>query len=265
MAEFNIERSFIKQEDAKRLYRDFPNLEKGPDKACPTCGGFKNHFWKGEVLECDCTRQLQLHKHYLVSGIGVTYQRLDWEDYEGDPVIVEKIGKYLEGHANFVGRGIGLLLSGDLGAGKTMVATLLLKELIKLGYRCMSTTFSETVEAFTAGWKSIDDQRYFRDKFVNSDVLLLDDLGREFRSKNSLNETTFDNLLRSRVQGGRPTLVTTNMSMDELEDGYGSAAMSLLREVCLEYSFPEEVEDFRPKSQKRALEELRKGEFRPIV
>ena len=262
---FDIETSFIRQPDAERLYRDFPKLEKGPDQACPTCGGFKHYFWKGENHPCNCARQLQLHKHYLVSGIGVTYQRLDWSDYEGDPEVVDQLMKYLDGHTNFVGRGIGLLLSGSYGSGKTMLATLLLKELVKVGYRCMATTFSETVEAFTAGWKSMDDQRYFREKFVNSDVLLLDDLGREFRSKNSLNETTFDNLLRSRVQGGRPTFITTNMSMDELEDGYGGAAISLLREVCLEYNFPDDVEDFRPKSQKRALEELSKGEIRPII
>lgn len=262
---FDIETSFIKQADAERLYQDFPNLQKGPEKACPTCGGHKTYFWKGKSWECNCSRQLQLHKHYLVSGVGVTYQRLDWEDYEGDPGIVEQINKYLEGHENFVGRGIGLLLTGQYGVGKTLLATLLLKELIKMGYRCMATTFSETVEAFTAGWKSVDDQRYFREKFVNSDVLLLDDLGREFKSKNALNETTFDNLLRSRVQGGRPTLITTNMSMGQLQDGYGGAVMSLLREVCLEYSFPEEVEDFRPRSQKRALEELSKGEVRPII
>lgn len=632
---FDIETSFIRQADALRLYQDFPKLEKGPEHACPTCGGFKQYFWKGRNHPCNCSRQLQLHKHYLVSGIGVTYQRLDWSDYEGNPEVAEQMKKYLEGHVNFVGRGIGLLLSGNFGSGKcaalgtlanmadgsykkvedlvpgdkvlggtvagsesngvkptykvttthghelvltdnhpvwveekgwvrtdklsqgdqlqlasgwepeieeeedsdehyrllgylvadggltqrqttwskdnpniisdlkrcaeaegfkvvkvpgdncdfringvprewreknlgsrtarspervvppkvftssndkirqfltsylesdghvvgrsaefystskpllvgvqsllrrlgvpsslrrkngryngqshlswrlsvlhegldevrswsfmddtnkpdepfrfpddvpegmcrcgcghptevwdrnnaakgmvkgehkrfirghhagevnikkaksdsvcrvktvefvgeqetwaiqvdptrhlylgdilthnTMLATLLLKDLVKLGYRCMATTFSETVEAFTAGWKSTDDQRYFREKFVNSDVLLLDDLGREFRSKNSLNETTFDNLLRSRVQGGRPTFITTNMSMDELEDGYGGAVISLLREVCLEYNFPEDVEDFRPKSQKRALEELSKGEVRPIV
>lgn len=262
---FDIETSFIKSADAERLYLDFPKLQKGPESSCPTCGGHKNYFWKGEVHDCNCAMQLQLHKHYLVSGIGVTYQRLDWEDYEGNQGIVEQINKYLDGHENFVGRGIGLLMSGSYGSGKTMLATLLLKELIKKGYRCMSTTFANTVESFTAGWKSVDEQRHFRDKFVNSDVLLLDDLGREFKSKSALNETTFDNLIRTRVQGGRPTLITTNLSMDQLQDGYGGAVMSLLREVCLEYNFPDEVEDFRPQSQKRALEELRRGEVRPIV
>lgn len=263
---FDIETSFIRQSDADRLYRDFPRLEKGPDNFCPTCGGLGQYFWDGQNHRCNCSRQLQLHKHYLVAGIGVTYQRLSWEDYEGPREILEAMQKYLEGHANFVSRGIGLLIGGPYGAGKTMLTTLLLKDLIKLGYKCFSTTFANTVEAFTAGWKSSEDQKYFQDKFVNSDVLLLDDLGREFRSKNGLNETTFDNILRTRVQSGRPTFITTNMSLSELEEGYGGAVLSLLREVSLEYTFEEEsIEDFRPKSQKRTLGELQRGEVRPIV
>lgn len=263
---FNIETSFIRETDAERLYRNFPKLQKGPDSFCPTCGGLKQFFWKDELHDCNCARQLQLHKHYLVAGIGVTYQRLDWEDYEGSPEIVDAMMKYLEGHANFVSRGIGLLIGGPYGAGKTMLTTLLLKELLKKGYKCYSTTFASTVEAFTAGWKSHEEQRYFQEKFVNSDVLLLDDLGREFRSKNGLNETTFDNILRTRVQGGRPTFITTNMPLSELEKGYGSAVLSLLREVSLEYSFPEnDTEDFRERSQKRTLEEVKRGEVRPIV
>lgn len=261
---FDIETSFITQTDSTRLYQDFPRLEKGPDQFCPTCGKHGTYFWKGQAHQCNCYRQLQLHKHYLVAGIGVTYQRLDWEDYEGPDEIVEAMRKYLEGHANFVSRGIGLLIAGTYGAGKTMLTTLLLKELVKLGYKCYSTTFANTVEAFTAGWKSTEDQRYFQQKFVNSDVLLLDDLGREFRSKSGLNETTFDNILRTRVQSGRPTFITTNMDLSELEEGYGGAVLSLLREVSLEYEF-ESVEDYRPKAQKRTLRELREGEVRPII
>ena len=262
---FDIETSFLSEREADRLYRDFPRLAKGPDVYCPTCAGTKQYYWKGKAHKCNCRRQLQLHKHYLVSGIGVTYQRLDWEDYEGDPEVEHAIKKYLEGHENFVSRGIGLLMGGPYGAGKTMLTSLLLKELVKLGYKCYATTFANTVDTFTAGWKSLEEQRYFREKFVTSDVLLLDDLGREFKTKNGLSESTFDNILRQRVQGGRPTFITTNLSLSDLETGYGGAVLSLLREVSIEFEFPEGSEDFRAKSQKRTVEEVRHGEVRPIV
>lgn len=261
---FDIESSFLSDDEAERLYKDFPNLKKGYEKYCPTCQKEGRYFWKGEWHECNCRRQLQLHKHYLNAGIGVTYQRLSWEDFEGDPQIVTQLKKYLAGHENFVGRGIGLLFSGDYGAGKTMLTTLVLKELVKLGYSCYSTTFAATIEKFTAGWGSREEQRYFHHKFISSDVLLLDDLGREFRSKNGLSETTFDSILRSRVQGGRPTFITTNMTVPELMSGYGGAVLSLLREVSVEYKF-EGVSDFRVRSQKRTLEEVKQGEIRPIV
>ena len=43
-------------------------------------------------------------------------------------------------------------------------------------------------------------------------VILLDDVGKELRgTRIALAETTFDEILRQRVQAGRATFITTNM------------------------------------------------------
>jgi hypothetical protein len=78
-----------------------------------------------------------------------------------------------------------------------------------------------------------------------------------------LAETTFDNILRTRVQAARPTIITTNCSPAELARGYGSAVLSLL----IEQSVPVEVtgEDFRHDAQQRNLAEADKGWRRAIV
>lgn len=253
---------YLKADDASRLYREHPHIKASPQDYCPTCDTTGQYFWRGENHPCDCEAQLQLHKHYLSSGIGVTYQRLSWDDYEGDPTLQAQLDKYLSKHANFINHGIGVLLYGEFGTGKTFGVTLLLKDLLKAGYTCYSTTFADMVEMFTAGWKSVEDQKYFQKKIMYSDVLLLDDLGRELKTRNKLSESTFDNVLRRRVQDGRPTFITTNMSLVELSEGYGGAILSLLKEKSISY----EVNgiDFRPTANSKLLREVTAGESRPI-
>ena len=157
-----------------------------------------------------------------------------------------------------------MYLSGSFGTGKTMLANLVLKELVKDGLVCFATTFSQTVEMFTAGWTDKADKTYFQQKFINSQVLLLDDVGKELRgTRIALAETTFDAILRQRVQAGRSTFITTNMTPDDLEDGYGAAILSLVREKSLDLPF--EGTDFRTAAHNREVAEVLAGEVRPVV
>ena len=155
-----------------------------------------------------------------------------------------------------------MVLHGDFGSGKMLAMNLLIKSLIHQGYDCYATTFASMIELFTAGWRSPDEQRWFQRKVVQSDVLLLDDLGRELKRNSKLSESTFDDVLRSRVQTGKVTLITTNLTEDEMDEGYGSAVLSLLQES----SVVREVEggDFRPQANQRMREEIDAGEVRPI-
>lgn len=256
---FTIENAILPEDEARRLYVRFPELRNGP---CPTCRDTGRYRWAGVEQECNCRQQRQLAKHYSMSGIGVKYQRLDWSDFAGDEAALDQVSSYVLRHEQMIRRGMGLVLSGPLGTGKTFLGTMVLKELIKRGYNCWATTFANTIEAFTATWGNQDEKRWFARKFMYSQVLLLDDLGRDLRTGNNLPQSTFDSILRTRVQEGRTTLVTTNMSMRELETGYGSAVLSLLKEVSLRIDF--KGSDFRPQANARTMAELSDDEIRPI-
>lgn len=258
----DIRYRYLSDREAQRLYRDHPQVKPSPDTYCPTCNKAGVYLWHGKNVMCDCELQLQLHKHYLAAGIGVNYQRLSWDDFSGDPKIKFMMDQYLARHEAYVGKGIGMVLHGEVGTGKTFGTTMLLKDLVKLGYRCYSTTFASMIEMFTAGWKSTEDQRYFQEKIMFSDVLLLDDLGRELRTKNKLSESTFDDVLRRRVQDGRPTFITTNMNLVEMNEGYGAAVLSLLSEKSIAH--PVKGDDFRPTANRRMVKEVQDGECRPI-
>jgi DNA replication protein DnaC len=230
---------------------------------CPTCRDKEFYLWLGERHECACSQQKRLHTLYSHAGIGLTYQRLTWDDLEIPDEQLEPVQDYIKNADAYIARGIGLFLSGPMGCGKTLIANMVLKGLIVDGYDCYATTFSETVESFTATWGDNEEKKRFAQRFMRSKVLLLDDLGKEFRSRNNLSATTFDMILRKRVFEARPTILTTNLSPIEVRSGYGAAVLSLLVEQSIEV--PLTGGDYRAKAHERVITEVRAGEVRPIV
>lgn len=246
--------------ELQRLLSKFPELRASPEDYCPTCKKTGIYRWEGKDHECDCATQLRLYKKYLSSGIGIPYQRLTWDDLdpELDPQL-EPIYKFLNDPEKYLSRGIGVYLWGPPGSGKTMVATLILKDLIRKGHTGFSATMAEMVNYFTAGWGgNTEEKNWFTNKFLSSQVLVLDELRRD----NRLAESTFDHILRTRVHEGRPTIITTNLTPDELENGYGSSILSLIVQQSIVVNLNRQ--NYRGQAHDRLMKEIELGETTPI-
>lgn len=248
---------FISDSTSEYLSKKVSQYDEIVKRGCPSCPGPYAENSCG-----DCKAQLQLYKHYLASGIGLTYQRLSWDDYHGDEKALEAAIIYLNKHTDMVRAGFGMLLHGDYGTGKTLLTVLVAKELVRLGYSVYFATFSQMVDEFTRGWGDTSEKIRFENKVVKSDAFFLDDIGKEFRTKTNLSESTFDHVLRQRALDSRPTFITTNMNMGELKSGYGAAIFSLLTERMIDHHVV--GQDYRPLARERAVEEINKSVFRSI-
>lgn len=217
------------------LERVSPELATGHYDYCPTCNKLGMYLWRGVEHPCDCAMQLALAQHYTLSNIGRNYWRMGWDDYLAPlpPEIVE----YRQFDDAYIQEGMGLILTGSKGVGKTMLTTLILKDEVKKGYSCYYTTFHTLSDHLTSSWGPGENARlaatYFVDRFEYSHMLLLDDLGKEFKASNSITANTFDRVMRTRVQNSRPVLTTTNYTVDEVISGYGEATFSLLVEQSI--------------------------------
>lgn len=252
-----------------------------PPEQCITCLGTGTFRWWSYAdpslnpaepyfaadFTCSCLDQWQANRYLLNANVMKAYQQLSWRDATHvDPAAVGAVMDYIEHAEAYLQAGLGLILHGSTnGTGKTLLATLLAKGLLAQGVDCYFITFSDLIDRLADGWKDLDAQQWFQRRIKNVSVLVIDDIGKEYQGKkqSGLPQSAFDSVLRHRVGSALPTLLTTNLDLSGLHRDYNTAVMSLLSER----SQVHEVvgTDFRERSNKRLVDEVKQGLIRPRV
>jgi len=192
---------------------------------------------------------------------GLPMKTIGWEfsDLEQSPA-VETVRQWVERVVNgeIIQKagdpfcGLGIMLVGNPGHGKTTLASTALQSLIRgipgevLGtpgtlpnrigafmdypklLRLQKSLWSEENEADQLLLDSIYGDS---DRMNNVRVFVLDDLGKEYRTTSGWAENTFDALLRSRFNAGLPTIVTTNVELENWGGVYGEPMGSFALEA----------------------------------
>lgn len=149
--------------------------------------------------------------------------------------------------------GLGIMLSGEPGHGKTTLASVALQELIRtipLEVFTPATSMPIRLGRFMDYPKLLRTQKeafhdeelqdevkaFYGDsprKEENVQVFVLDDLGKEYRTSTGWAENQFDALLRSRFNSGLPTIVTTNVPLKDWGNVYGESMGSFAHEAFI--------------------------------
>lgn len=270
----------LRDDESKHLVRQFPGIPKSL-KDCPTCQGMHEFRWYDAAREivtydCSCADQIRLNKFFLHAGLGHSYQVLSWQDvddqvYEKNAEAMDALADYWHNSMYYVARGFGVMLHGGNGTGKTMLSSLLLKRLLTYGrgLDAYFTTFTNLLDQDQIGWTDKDAAKWFNQRIVNAEVLVIDDIGKESSARKSISSVVLDNMLRTRVQHDRPTIFTTNYSMADFRKVYAGSTWSLLAEKVIPYEIKGTYEDqsvgFRDQQLVRNQAELRDRLIRPIV
>lgn len=128
-----------------------------------------------------------------------------------------------------------VFMVGPTGLGKTMLSSCIANGLIKNGFRVAFDSIQNYLRA-------IENEHFGRalgkdtlDVLLSADLVILDDLGSEFQS--AFNSSVIYNIINSRCNKGVPTIISTNLTFDELQDRYDDRIVSRLTGMftCLRF------------------------------
>ena len=122
--------------------------------------------------------------------------------------------KYVENWDDMKARSSGLLLWGDVGTGKSFFAGCIANALLEKGVPVLMTNFSRILN--TLSGMHFEDKNQFIDSLNRYSLLIIDDLGIERNSEFVL-EQVF-NVIDSRYRSKKPLIVTTNLTLTELNN-----------------------------------------------
>lgn len=244
---------------------------KGPKGLdyCPTCKKRyppdieddkpREFYYDQQWRSCDCQQQVALFARYLLAGIPEQYMRLDWDDYEGSLEARDFVNRYLERWTAYRDNGFGVEFGGPkLGIGKTFAATHIGKELIKKRQKVFFVPFVEMVAAFER-----EDAEALEDKIRWTPYVILDDIMPPHSERQAnFYHTRFEAMIRHRTNYNLPTIITTNLTKQELDEYY-PRTYSLL--AAKQKRINMDGKDFRGIMGLYNIELVENGEVRPLT
>lgn len=121
--------------------------------------------------------------------------------------------------ANFTTASPNVMFMGGTGLGKTHLSLAIANVVINRGYSVVYGTAQNILSDLQKeNFGRDDDIRYYERAVLGCDLLILDDLGTEFKSAYTV--ACLYNIINSRLSAKLPTIISTNFTAEELEEKY---------------------------------------------
>lgn len=193
---------------------------------CPDCSD--SGYINGRTM-CHCFREELVRATIASSGMGKLIEKQSFDNFSLDPysydkAIFDRMSYNLDAAkkytAEFREKGGNLLLVGTTGTGKTHISTAIAREVISQGFDVIYDSAQNIVsdfetDKFKSGYGPYTPKA---DKYLECDLLIIDDLGTEFSSQFST--ACIYNLLNTRQNKSLATIISTNLSARELQERY---------------------------------------------
>ena len=244
VADIRRKNQALQQERAELLTgHGFPADALDDKPLCAKCG---DSGWVGSDM-CDCLKVLctqeQIKELSQLLDLGEqSFDTFDlgfyspevWPAWGRSPrENMEKVLKICRDYAQNFGRYYfnNLFLSGSTGLGKTFLSACIARTVSENGFSVVYDTAGEVFARFETQKFSRDeeDAREARDdtrRYLRCDLLILDDLGSEMTTP--FVQSALYTLVNARLMADRRTVISSNLSMDEVRRRYSPQTASRL-------------------------------------
>ena len=221
-----------------------------PRYTCPDC---QDTGYIGDE-KCHCFKQEILNKVYEQSRLEAILQEENFEKFNPDYYSKSKVNddnisaydnaiivmnKCKEFCDNFSGRD-NILLCGQPGIGKTFLTHCMAKRLLDDLHSVIYLTADELIEVFEQDMFDREEiSGYSKDLVLESDVLIIDDLGTEF--VNSFTSSKIFTCINERLLREKSTVISTNLSLGELLEIYSERTFSRLSRFTILKLFGDDI------------------------
>lgn len=208
----------------------FPNDYLEPIYDCADCKD--TGYIDGR--KCHCFRQAEISLLYEQSNISRVLEKenfssLSYEFYQGEDLTrfrnaVEECRKFTQ---NFRLDYRNLFFYGTVGTGKSFLSGCIAKELLEAGNSVIyfsAAGLFEALSQFSFDYRNKEELHSIYDDLYQCDLLIIDDLGTELT--NNFVTSQFFSCLNERHIRKKSTIISTNLSLEELRNRYSDRIFS---------------------------------------
>lgn len=157
-------------------------------------------------------------------------------------------------------KGFGLYIySEENSFGKTSIAVVMIKR--ALSFRKTALFIKpDQIQQFIIEHKMFDELTSYKERILEVDLLIIDDLNKEYCGETNYIKTTVEGIIRDRMQNLKPTIITTNIPSEKISEKY-SKSMSEMFKECMFSIKVESDRNWREDIGKEEKKKYRKGTY----
>ena len=154
------------------------------------------------------------------------------ENYTTMKNILEYTRQYSE---TFSHQSKSILMFGETGLGKTHLSLAIANVVLKKGFSVIYDSAINILRSIEKEHFSYEHSSDMIDLVMNTDLLILDDIGTEYESQ--FYNATIYNIINTRINRSKPSIISTNLDLEGIARRYDRRVMSRIVSMytCLEF------------------------------
>lgn len=155
----------------------------------------------------------------------------NWNKSESSRKVIEVCKNYFRNFNENYKENIGMFLNGGVGIGKTYAVSSLANELMDNGTGVICTSINSLLRRFKDNYSNGVSENTILKDISNAKLLILDDLGTEQNTE--WFSSIFYEIIDTRYRSNKPLIVTSNLSIEQIENRYHKRVNSRIFEMCV--------------------------------